>query len=102
MVTHATKPAARAPRAGAAHGSKEQALTPAVSASVLALGHPSSSPASERVEHLGIGTLVCTICSTPEPGVLRSLLNAIMGLDADESEVPHPSVRALHPDGITK
>ena len=97
MVTHAS-PAARAHRAASSKGSKEQPPAIAVSGSLRALCHP---PASERVEHLGIGAMICTICSTPAPGVLRSLLNAIMGLDVEESEVPRSSVRALHADGIT-
>jgi hypothetical protein len=101
MVTDASNPAAGAHRAAAAYGSKEQAAPAAVFGSLRAFGHLSGPPASRRMEYLGIGTLVCTISSTPEPGVLRSLLNAIMGLDADESDVAQPSVRALQADGIT-
>ena len=100
MVTHASNPAARAHRAASSKGSKEQPPAIAASGSLRALCHPPASPVSEQVEHLGIGAMVCTICSTPAPGVLRSLLNAIMGLDVEESEVPRSSVRALHADGI--
>lgn len=101
MVTDASNPAAGAHSAAAAYGSKGEAAPAAVSGSLRAFGHLSTPPPAKRMEYLGIGTLVCTISSTPEPGVLRSLLNAIMGLDADESEVAHPRVRALRADGIT-
>lgn len=87
---------------GFSNRDEEQTAVIEVPQSPRALGHLPTAPVSPRVVHPGIGTLVCTINTTAEPGVLRGLLTAIMGLDVEESGVPHPRVRALPVDGITR
>jgi hypothetical protein len=55
------------------------------SASRPSLGPKPAGPGRTRSTYPGIGPLVCTVGTTAEPGVLRRLLHAIMGLNSEHS-----------------
>lgn len=101
MVTRASDPAACARRLGTSNRGKDPTVVIDVPESEQALGHLSTAPMPTRAVRPGIGALVCTINTTAEPGVLRGLLNVIMGSHVEESRVLHSRVRALPVDGTT-
>jgi hypothetical protein len=100
MGTRASDLAACARRLGISNPGEDPTAVIEVPELEGTLGHLPTASMPMRVVRPGIGGLVCTINTTAEPEVLHGLLNAIMGLDVEESRALHSRVRALPVDGI--
>jgi hypothetical protein len=85
MRTRASDPTARVSGLRSPHRGGGKEARDGTLVSRPARGHLTAAPLPARPAYPGIGPLVCTVIGTAEPGVLRRLLHAIMGLNFEDS-----------------